>query len=66
MHNADNTGDELLKKLREMQEEQDKFHRGGFLPSYPYQPQPCPSCGHCPTCGRRNTYTITYGPTTFY
>ena len=25
----------------------------GIYPSWPYQPQPrpCPSCGHCPTCG---------------
>jgi hypothetical protein len=22
----------------------------------PPQPQPCPSCGHCPTCGRGRVY----------
>jgi len=38
------TNEELLKKLREMQAENDKARASAHTP--------CPSCGHCPTCGR--------------
>lgn len=34
------------------------------------EPTVCPSCGHCPTCGRKNTETVQpdwqYVPYTLY
>jgi hypothetical protein len=30
----------------------DNYRNGWYPNAWPYQAQPCPSCGHCPTCGR--------------
>ena len=69
MSQQSNTGDAssadyLLRKLREIQAEQEKAMQGQYIPSY--VPQPCPDCGSCPTCGRRGRYTITYGYPGYY
>jgi hypothetical protein len=34
---------------------------GNIAPYYPYTTSPCPSCGHCPTCGKR-TWPNWQGP----
>lgn len=33
----------------------------GYMAPYPpYGTQPCPHCGHCPTCGRGGHYVAPY------
>lgn len=34
--------------------------------SYKTYPQPCPSCGHCPTCGRGGYFQPYYNPYPYY
>jgi len=69
MSQPSNPENDYLKKLREMQEEQQKAAQTQYIPWEHLQPKPgpCPDCGSCPTCGRRGRYTITYGyPGYFY
>ncbi|HYF37213.1 MAG TPA: hypothetical protein VD994_18070, partial [Prosthecobacter sp.] len=40
-----NTSDEYLKRLKELE---DKIKEASLRSG-------CPSCGYCPSCGRRNT-----------
>lgn len=65
--------EEFYKRLKEYQEAQEKYGSAnqGLNPSYPQHPwgtAPCPSCGHCPTCGRSTPAigTITYGTNSPY
>lgn len=42
--------------------EEFESNKGGYEASYQFVPQPCPSCGHCPTCGRGGFHTYPYNP----
>ncbi len=43
--------DKFMEQLRQLQEANEKEEaERRYLAPYPQNP--CPSCGHCPTCGR--------------
>ena len=48
------TNNDFYEQIKKVQEELDKqkVERGGLNPPYYPFGQPCPSCGHCPHCGR--------------
>jgi len=44
--------DETIAKFKELSETMKNYNTQITYTYFPFDQYPCPSCGHCPTCGR--------------